>query len=456
MHAWEQYLQDNEERFEAELLDFLRIPSISALPEHKGDVQRAAEWVAERLRAAGAEGVRVMPTEGHPVVYGEWLHAPGKPTVLIYGHFDVQPVDPLDLWTRPPFEPEVVGDRLYARGASDTKGNVLLTMAAVEALLRTTDALPLNVKFLYEGQEEIGSPNLPPFIAANRKLLACDVVLNSDSLQWSESEPALLVGLRGICAAEIKVEGASSDLHSGLYGGAVANPLHALAALVASFHSEDGKVAVEGFYDDVLDLTAEERAQLAEIPFDESEYLAELGLDELFGEEGYTTYERLWTRPTLDIVGMWGGFQGVGVKTVLAREAQAKITCRLVPNQTPAAVLDRIEAHVKRHAPPGVKVTFTRRPSAGNPYLMPLDHPANAAAASVLRELYGRDPYPIRMGGSVPITGLFLDHLGAYSVSFGFALPDEKFHAPDEFVRLASFHRGQRAYAMLLERLGSQ
>lgn len=456
MTAWQTYLNQNQPRLLAELTNFLRIPSISALPEHAADVERAAEWVVARLAAAGVENVRVIPTGGHPVVYGDWLHAPGQPTVLIYGHFDVQPVDPVDQWTTPPFEPTVRDGRLYARGASDNKGSMFLTIAATEAFLQTDGTLPINLKFFFEGQEEVGSPQLPAFIEAHTDLLACDLVINADGLQWSETEPALLVGLRGICATEITVHGASSDLHSGLYGGSIANPLHALAALLASMHRPDGTVAVEGFYDDVLPLTHEERAELAAVPFDEATYRAQLGVDALFGEPDYTTYERLWVRPTLEVVGMGGGFQGVGVKTVLPREAQAKITCRLVPNQDPLRVLEQIERHVEQHAPPGVRVTVSHRPSLGHPYLMPADHPANEAARDVLAELYGREPYPIRMGGSVPVTALFLRSLGAYSVAFGFGLPDEQFHAPDEFFRLASFERGLVAFGKLFERLATQ
>jgi acetylornithine deacetylase/succinyl-diaminopimelate desuccinylase-like protein len=454
-HGWERYLEENQSRYLEELLGFLRIPSISALPEHAPDVQRAAEWVAARLTAAGVAGARVMPTAGHPVVYAEWLHAPGKPTALLYGHFDVQPVDPLDLWTSPPFEPTVRDGRLYARGSSDNKGNMFLAIAAIEALLQTEGALPINLKFLFEGQEEIGSPQLPAFVTENRELLACDYVINSDSLQWSEAEPALLIGLRGLCAAQIDVEGANTDLHSGLFGGTVANPLHALAELLASMHAPDGTIAIEGFYDDVVSLSAEDRERFAAVPFDEADYRAQLGLDELFGEPGYTTYERLWVRPTLEVVGMWGGFQGEGVKTVLPKEAHAKITCRLVPDQDPVRILDLIEKHVETHAPPGVRVKFTRRPSMGYPYLMPMEHPGNESARGVLAELYGREPYYIGMGGSVPVTALFLRHLNAYSISFGFGLPDEQFHAPDEFFRLSSFKRGQTAYCKLLEVLGA-
>ena len=453
MSDWQTYLQENQARFHAELLDFLRIPSISALPDHAGDVQAAGEWVARRMAASGIENVQILPTGGHPVVYGDWLHAPGKPTILVYGHFDVQPVDPVDLWTSPPFEPTVRDGRVYARGASDNKGNMFITLVAVEALMKTAGGLPLNVKFLFEGQEEIGSPQLPDFVGSHKDLLACDLVVNSDSGQWGENEPGLLVGLRGGCGAQIDVTGAHSDLHSGLYGGAVANPLHALAEILASLHTPDGRIAVAGFYDDVLPLTAEDRAEIAQVPFDETAYKADLGVADLHGEEGYTTLERSWARPTLEIVGMWGGFQGEGVKTVLPREAHAKITCRLVPNQDPNRVVSLIEQHVAAHTPPGVKAVVRPLPFRAYPYLMPRDHPANAAAREVLSELYGREPYIIRMGGSVPVTEIFLRHLGAYSVAFGFGLNDERFHAPDEFFRLVSFERGQVAYCKLLERL---
>lgn len=453
MPAWQDYLQAHRSRFISEFLDFVRIPSISALPEHAADVQEAAEWVAQRMTAAGLENARVMPTGGHPVAYGEWLHAPGKPTVLIYGHFDVQPVDPLNLWTTPPFQPEVRDGRLYGRGASDNKGNMLLTIVALEALLKTAGRLPVNVKLIFEGQEECGSPQIPAFVAAHKDLLACDLVLNSDAGQHSETEPALTIGLRGICELQIDIYNASRDLHSGSYGGAIQNPLHALAALLASFHTPDGKVAVEGFYDGVSELSPAERAQIASVPFDEAAYKAEIGVDELFGEPGYTTYERTWVRPTLEINGMWGGFQGEGMKTVLPREAHAKISCRLVPYQDPRQVLDCLEAHIQKHKPRGVKVSVTRFDTLAPAYLVPADHPGNQAARAVLTELYGREPYYERMGGSVPICEVFRQHLGVYSISFGFGLEDEQIHAPDEFFRLASFERGQVAYARLLEKL---
>ena len=454
MSKWQTYLADNQSRFLDELSDFLRIASISALPEHAPDVWEAAEWVAARLREAGIAEVSILPTGGHPVVYGEWLHAPGKPTVLLYGHFDTQPVDPLDLWTHPPFEPTIEGDRIYARGATDDKGNLLTSILAVEAILKGEGALPLNVKFFFEGQEEIGSPQVAGFIAKHADLLSCDLVLSSDGSQWSETEPALMVGLRGICGLQIDVVGPASDLHSGTYGGAVQNPIHALVRLLDSMRSPQGKILVDGFYDQVAPLSDEDRARFAAVPHDDEDYMEELDVEALFGEPGYSTPERTWARPTLEVNGIWGGFQGEGTKTVLPSEAHAKITCRLVPDQSPREVAKRIAAHVAKHCPVGVRATVNARDANAKPYLIPADHPGLRAAGEVLGKLYGREPYVVRMGGTIPVCALFLDHLGAYTIVYAFGLHDERTHAPNEFFRLSSFRRGQTAYAMLLERLG--
>lgn len=453
MTTWEGYLDEHQERFLGELFDFLRIPSISSLPDHAGAVQEAAEWVVARLQAAGVEGVRILPTGGHPVVYGEWLHAPGRPTILMYGHFDTQPVDPLDLWSHPPFEPVVRDGRVYARGASDDKGNMLVPILAIEALLAAEGALPVNLKFFFEGQEEIGSPQIPAFLAAHRELLACDLALSADGGQWGEDQPSILVGLRGGCGIQIDVQGARTDLHSGIYGGAIQNPIHALVRLLDSLRSPDGKVLVEGFYDDVPSLSDDDRARIAAVRLDEQRYKDMLGVNDLFGEPGFTTYERLWVRPTLEVNGIWGGFQGDGVKTVLPNQAHAKITCRLVPHQAPARIIDLLLAHVERHAPPGVQVTATPLLFTAQPYVMPADHPGNLAARETLIELYGREPFYIRSGASIPVCTLFFEHLGVYTVNFAFALEDERQHAPDEFFRLSSFARGQRAYCKLLHRL---
>jgi acetylornithine deacetylase/succinyl-diaminopimelate desuccinylase-like protein len=455
MSPWESYLDENKDRFVSELLDFLRIPSISALPEHADDVQQAAEWVANRLRMAGMEDVRILPTGGHPVVYGEWLHAPGKPTILIYGHFDTQPIDPIELWRTPPFEPTIENDRVFARGASDDKGNMLAPILAVEALLKSEAALPVNLKFCFEGQEEIGSPQIPEFISAHTSLFAADLVLSADGGQWSESEPATLLSLKGVCSLQIDLKGARSDLHSGMYGGTIQNPIHALVRILDSMRSPEGKILVEGFYDDVIDFSEEELAEIARVPFNEAEYLDQLGLPEVVGEPGYSTWERAWIRPTLEVNGIWGGFQGKGVKTVLPNEAHAKITCRLVANQEPQRIVELLIAHVNHHAPPGVAVNLTPLSMSGKPYMMPADHPGNQAARAVLTELYGREPYYIRTGGSIPICGLFLDYLNAYTVNFAFGLEDEGAHAPNEFFRLSSFALGQTAYGKLLHRLAN-
>jgi acetylornithine deacetylase/succinyl-diaminopimelate desuccinylase-like protein len=453
MTAWKNYLEANQDRYLKELLEFLSIPSISSLKEHKADVAKAGEWVAARLQAAGIENVQVLPTGGHPVVYGDWMHAPDKPTVLIYGHFDTQPVDPLELWTQPPFEPALKDNRVYARGASDDKVNMLAPILAVEALLSSESRLPVNVKCFFEGQEEIGSPQLPEFISANRQRLACDLILSADGGQWDEDQPALMIGLRGLCNLQIDVRAARSDTHSGTFGGTIMNPIHALVRLIDTMHTPQGAIAVEGFYDAVRPLTEPEQDQIAEIPFDEADYKAELGVDALFGEPGYSTYERAWIRPTLEVNGIWGGFQGEGVKTVLPGSAHAKISCRLVPDQDPAQILKLLTTHIEKHTPPGVKVALDLNPSTADPYLIPFDHPGNQAAADVHKELFGKEPYYARMGGSIPVCGIFLKELGAYTVNFAFGLKDENVHGPDEFFRLKSFSRAQLAYGMLLEQL---
>lgn len=453
---WRQYLAANQERFEQELLDFLRIPSISALPAHAADVERAAQWVAGRVAQAGMEHVAIMATGGHPVVYADWLHAPGQPTLMIYGHFDTQPVDPVELWDSPPFEPVVKEGRVYARGASDDKGNMLPPILALEALLRTTGKLPVNVKCFFEGQEEIGSPTLPAFIAARKEQFACDYVVSADGGQWAEDQPALAIAFKGLCAVQIDVVGPAYDVHSGGYGGAIQNPIHALVQILASMRGTDGRILVDGFYDSVRPLSAEDRAQIATVPFDEAQYKAKLGIDAVFGETGFTTLERAWGRPTLEVNGIWGGFQGDGVKTVLPSAAHAKITCRLVADQQPETITRLLEEHIRRHTPPGVQVTVTLPESGAIPYLMPADHPSNIAARAVLEELYGKPPIYARSGGTIPVCALFLDSLGVYTVNFAFALNDERQHSPNEFFRLASFRRGQEAYCMLLERAAEE
>ncbi len=448
------YFQEHRTRFIDELVNFLKIPSISSLPEHKKDVSRAGEWTANRLTAAGLQNVEVMPTDGHPVVYADWLYAPGKPTVMIYGHFDVQPVDPIEKWTHGPFDPTIQNDRIYARGAADDKGNLLIPISVIEAMLKTEGQLPVNVKCLFEGQEEIGSPQLPKFIADHADLLKCDLIISADGGQWGEDQPAVLLGLRGLCAMQIDVQGAAGDVHSGLYGGAFLNPIHALAEIIHSMHDSDGKVAVQGFYEGVEAPGKWEREQMAKVPYDESDFLQEIGVPETYGEAGYSTYERMWVRPTLELNGIWGGFQGQGTKTVIPSLAHAKISCRLVPGQDPKKIAGLLEAHVQKNSPKGVKVKVRVSESGADAYVIPPDHAGNQAIFKVHKELYGKDPYYTRMGGSIPICGILLKTLGAHTVNFAFGLKDENVHAPDEFFRLSSFDRGQKGYGMLLAELG--
>ncbi len=449
--TWQNYLEEQQPKFLEELLKFLSIPSISSLPEHQKDMEEAAKWVRNRLENAGLENLRTMLAGRHPLVYGEWLGAEGKPTVLIYGHFDTQPVDPLELWDSPPFEPVVKEGRVYARGASDDKGNMLAPILAIESLLKSEGKLPINVKVLFEGQEEIGSPQLPDLVHEHKNLLACDLVISADGWQWSEEQPSLLLGLRGLCVLQADVKGASTDLHSGSYGGTVQNPIHALVSSLAAMRGTDGKILVEGFYDDVQPLSQADREDIAAVPFDEAAYKAELGVKELFGETGYSPLERIWARPTLEVNGIWGGFQGEGVKTVLPSEAHAKISCRLVANQKSQKIANLVKNHIERYFPAGASVAVTLDKSAAEPYLMPTNHPANQAATNVLQNLYGRAPFYTRTGGSIPFCGLMLEILNVYTLNFAFGLEDEKFHAPNEFFRLSSFERAQQAYVGLLK-----
>ncbi|HEY8450036.1 MAG TPA: dipeptidase [Bacillota bacterium] len=451
----ERYLNDRRPQQLAALKEFLRIPSISALPEHAADVELAASWLAEQLRRIGVPDVRVLPTAGRPIVYGHWPVASDRPTVAIYAHYDVQPVDPVAAWTTPPFEPSERDGRLYARGASDDKGNLMIPLFALEALAALAGGPPLNIKLIFEGEEEIGSPSLPAFFAAQRELLRADLALCADGSMWSADTPSLTVGCRGITALEIHVQGPRADLHSGMYGGTVQNPIHALVELLAGMRHPDGRVAVAGFYDRVRPLTEAERRQIRTIPFIEEDYLQAIGAPAPFGEPGFSTLERQWARPTLEVNGIGGGFQGEGVKTVLPAEARAKLTCRLVPDQDPDDVAALIEAHVEQHRPAGCTVRVHRFPGGARPYLMPLEHPALEAAARVLEGVYGRRPLVTRTGGTLPVADLFRSQLGMWFVFFSFGEPDNNLHAPDEFLRLGSFDRGIRAYCRLLQELSA-
>jgi acetylornithine deacetylase/succinyl-diaminopimelate desuccinylase-like protein len=449
------YLDTHDGRMVEELLEFLRIPSVSTDPSHRRDVEAAASWVAGQLRQAGLTRVDIMETAGHPVVYAEWLGAPEAPTVLVYGHYDVQPPEPLSSWHRAPFEPEIRDDRIYARGVSDDKGPMLIPIKVAEAFLSLRGSLPLNVKFLFEGEEEIGSPSLDRFIAEQRDLLAADFALSADGAMWRIDLPSVIVGSRGLVALNIDVVGPEKDLHSGRHGGAVQNPLHALAALLSSLHRPDGSVAVEGFYDAVREPTEAQRREVASLPFDEEAYRAEIGVPALYGEPGYSMLERLWIRPTLELNGLNGGYEGEGGKTVIPSRAHAKISCRLVPDQEPQAIAELVEGHLRSHAPPGVNLRIHVLPGGAPAYRIDADHAGLLVARDVLRNLYGREPASVSIGGTLPVSEIFARVLGIDTVYFSFSTADEDFHAPNEFFRLSRFRDGLRAWARYWERAAS-
>lgn len=446
------HIAEQESAYLADLATFVSIPSVSSLSEHRQDVTACAGYVADRLRAAGMTRVEVMATGGHPVVYAEWLGAPGKPTALVYGHYDVQPVDPLDLWESPPFTATIRRGEVYARGASDDKGQVLMHWAALDAHLKTRGALPINVKVLVEGEEEIGSVHLGEFVRANRDLLAADVVVVSDTSLFARGLPSLTYGLRGLAYFQLDVVGPSRDLHSGSYGGTVANPIEVLARILAALKDDQGRVTIPGFYDDVRPATPEERAELARLPFDEQNWLEDTGAPALAGEAGYTTLERNWVRPALDPNGIWGGFTGEGSKTVLPSTASAKVSCRLVPDQDPDRIGDLFEAYVRSLCPPAAKLSVTRM-KGGRPSVTPLDHPATQAAGRALEAGFGTRPVFIRAGGSIPIVAELQDVLGAPAVLMGIALPDDHAHAPNERLDIATLYAGIRSAAHLWDEL---
>lgn len=452
--AYDRYLKEHQETHLQELFEFLRIPTVSALSEHKQDIRRGAEWVAAQMKKVGLTRAEVIPTAGHPLVYGEWLERPGLPTVLVYGHYDVQPVDPLDLWDTPPFEPQVRDGQLYARGSSDDKGQVFMHLKALETLLAVDGTLPLNFKFLIEGEEEVGGEHLDSFIRENHELLQADALVISDTTMFDRGYPALCTGLRGLAVLEVRLEGPATDLHSGLFGGAVQNPIHALAELLAGLHRPDGSVAVEGFYDRVRPAAEAEKSSIAALPFSDEDFLKDVGAPALFGESGYTTLERLWTRPTLEVNGIGGGFQGEGTKTVIPARAFAKITCRLVPDQDPDTINDLIEAHLKKHCPTGVRLQVQRL-QGGKPTLVSPDHPAVTAAAEALNEAFGVRPAFIRMGGSIPVVQTFQEELKVPVVLLGFSLPDEKFHAPNEHFDLGNYRDGLKTLCRYWPKLAS-
>jgi len=448
------FARQNHPRFVAELKSFLRIPSVSTLPEHKGDCRRAAEFVATELRRIGMENVRLIEGEGHPLVYADWLHAAGKPTTLVYGHYDVQPPDPLDEWNSPPFEPEERNGNLYARGAVDDKGQVWAQVKALESLLAAKKGLPVNVRVLFEGEEEVGGESIAAYVASKPAGLKADFALVSDTELFAPGLPTLCVGLRGMIYTELEVRGAKTDLHSGMYGGAAPNPFVALAQIIARLKDDNGHILIPGFYDDVEVPDPAELAAWRSLPFDEEHYRAtEVGSKQLVGESGYSVLERTWARPTLDVHGIPGGFTGAGAKTVIPAKALAKVSMRLVPNQTPAKAFAQYKAYVERIAPAGVDVDV-RLIHSGDACLIPVDNPFIQAATRALHAVWGRDTVFIRSGGSIPIVGDFARHLNLPSVMMGFGLPDDNLHAPNEKFNLKNFELGIQSLIVFLEEVG--
>lgn len=443
------FVRENEERFLEELKAFVSIPSISTDPNAKPDIQRAAEWVAAQLRELEIQNVQILPTGGHPLVFGELLTAGAdRPTVLIYGHYDVQPVEPLELWATPPFEPTQRGENLYGRGASDMKGQIVIALKAIEALCRT-GGLPVNVKFMIEGEEEIGSPNLDKFIATHKDLLDCDFVLNPDAGMIGAELPTITYGLRGMAYFEIRISGPDHDLHSGLYGGTVHNPAQVLCELIAGMHDEQGRVTLPGYYDKVRALDAEERAELARLPMGEEFYLAQTGVPALYGEANYSPMERVGARPTLEVNGFLSGFTGEGVKTVLPMKAMAKVSMRLVPDQHPKEVHQQLQSYLEQNVPPTVRWELLML-SSGSPSVTDRHLPGVEALDRALQDTWGTQPVYRREGGSVPVTAQMSDYLGVDSVLTGFGLPDDNLHAPNEKVHLPTFYRGIEAITRFL------
>ena len=437
---WKDYQQKNKQRFLDELLELLRIPSVSARSEHKDDMQRCAQAVQQQLKNAGADKTEIYSTDGHAIVYGEKIIDANKPTVLVYGHYDVQPPDPLELWNSGPFEPVIKDNKIYARGSADDKGQFYMHVKAFETLI-ATNSLPTNIKFIIEGEEEIGSPNLAKFVKEHKDLLKADVILISDTSMLSLETPSMDVGVRGLSYIEIEVTGANRDLHSGVYGGAVANPITILSKMIASLHDENNHVTIPGFYDDVVESSAEERKLMAEAPFDEGEYKKDLGVKELWGEKGYTTNERTGIRPTLEINGIWGGYTGEGAKTVLPSKAHAKISCRLVPNQKTNTITTLVINHLKSIAPPTVDVNIIIH-HGGEPYMTPIESKGYKAAAKAIETTFGKQPIPVRGGGSIPICALFEQYLNIKIIFMGFGLDSDNLHSPNEKYDLANYYKG--------------
>ena len=438
--AWKDYQEKNKDRFLNEMLDLLRIPSVSAKTEHKADMEKCAELVKQRLLDAGCDKAEVMSTDGHPAVYGEKIADESKPTVLVYGHYDVQPVEPLELWHSGPFEPTIKDGKVYARGSADDKGQFYMHVKALEMMVQTK-TMSTNIKFLIEGEEEVGSPNLGKLVAENRELLKADVILISDSAMLSMATPSLDIGVRGLSYIEVEVTGPNRDLHSGTYGGAVANPVTILAKMIAGCHDKKNHITIPGFYDDVAEPTKEERRLLRKAPFNEEEYKIDLGVKELWGEKGYTTNERTGIRPTLELNGIWGGYEGEGAKTVLPSKATAKISARLVPNQSSKKMTELLLNYFRSIAPPSVTVKAFEH-HGGEPYLTPIDSKGYQAAAKAVKKTFGKAPIPVRGGGSIPICSILERELGVKIVFMGFGLDNDNLHSPNEKYNIENFYRG--------------
>jgi acetylornithine deacetylase/succinyl-diaminopimelate desuccinylase-like protein len=433
--------------------EFLSIPSISTLSGYKLEVAKAADWLSKRMKQAGLENIQRFETPLHPIICADFIHAPGQPTVLIYGHYDVQPAEDVHLWTTPPFSPSLRDGRIYARGASDMKGNLFSCLLALESLIATKQ-LNVNIKCLFEGEEEISSPSLTAFVQEHKELLACDVSLNCDGSMAGETNPVISLSARGSIMLEVSVQAANQDLHSGAWGGQAPNPLHVLSKLVASFHDDNGRVAVKGFYDEVYELSDAEKAEVRAVPFAEKEELEHLGLASFYGEVGYSPRERIATRPTLEVNGLWGGYTGEGAMTVIPSKAHAKISCRLVRHQNPQSITELLRDHVARHLPSHVTYEVREIEAPAYPYVMSAEHPMNQLLANVLKESYGTEPSFEREGGTIPVLALLQQELGVDSVSLGFGLYDEQTHAPNEFTRVSGLERALDVYKAFLQTLG--
>ena len=446
------YVHENFNSYVEELKDFLRIPSISTIPENRTDILNAANFVADKLRTAGLSRIEIYRTENHPIVYGEWLGAPGKPTLLIYGHYDVQPVDPIELWTNLPFDPVVKDGKIWARGATDDKGQVYVHIKSVEAFIRTYGSLPINIKFLVEGEEEIGSESLESFLEQNKEMLKCDAVLVSDSSLYAPGLPTITYGLRGLSYLEVEVTGPNKDLHSGTYGGAVPNPINILAEMISKLHDKNGKITIPNFYNDVVKISKKERSNFSKLKFSERQYKKEIGVSELPGEKGYSILEKVWARPTLDCNGIWGGFTEPGAKTVIPSKASAKISMRLVPNQDPKKVAKLFTKYFKSIAPGSVKVSI-KNLHGGYPVSVPLDDKIILKAAKAMEKAFGKRTVFMRDGGSIPIIVDFMKLLKAPAVLMGLGLDNENAHSPDEHFDLTHFKLGILSSAHFIDEL---